>query len=384
MAEVRSADVVIIGAGIQGLCCAYSLLKLEVKSIVILESADYIGGRASKRSAAMLTRLTGHQTTTDMANRSIRMYHQMQADLAQNAGIDVDFVWCGFALVARGSEAEIAVRAEYDEHRYLNIDTELGTGADLNEATGGIFKFPNDATVCRCATDGYVNIDSLVNALADSIKARGCTILTGVEAVGFEINNDAITTVLTSNGPIATKNVVNAAGIWAGTVARWVDREVIIQPSKKNLIQVVGIGNRFKGPIVECYDDGWYFRPAEGGMLVGVGMGKNVPLRTAQRADPDVDATAIRETQQYLRRWTNLPESSIGTLTAQDGWAGYRPIHARDSESVGRVSAHLPLFGDPGRARGYFESCGWGEFGVTLGPVGGQQVAEEIVRAGNL
>ncbi|KXJ06467.1 probable flavin-containing monoamine oxidase A [Exaiptasia diaphana] len=44
--EVSSVDVVIVGAGISGLCAAYSILKTEkYHSIVVLEAKDRVGGR---------------------------------------------------------------------------------------------------------------------------------------------------------------------------------------------------------------------------------------------------------------------------------------------------------------------------------------------------
>lgn len=377
----RAFDVVIIGAGIQGLFCAYSLLELGIKSIGILDCVGYAGGRSTKRSAAMLTRLTGHPSTTALAERSIQMYRVLGPILTEQSGIDVRFSWCGFAILGYGDEARKAVNAEYLEHRRLDlVETDLCTGSELREWTSGLIRYPDDAIVCYSPTDGFVNIDSLTNALVEAVKRGGATLDVNAEATGIRRSGNEVAAVELAHGEtVETRVVVNAAGVMAGRVAAWVDRDVGIVASKKNLITVGNNGRQYEGPIVECQDDGWYFRPDGAGLLVGVGRGREDPPDVAERGDPDIDPDAVEECKAYLGQWTSIPRNAIDAITIGSGTAGYRPIHEHDSPSEDRAPAHLPLFGAPiDGPPGYFESCGWGEFGVTLGPVGGAEVAQQV------
>ncbi len=49
----QTADVVVIGAGIQGLSAAYHLAKSGIRDVVVVEQA-FIGAGSSGRSASML------------------------------------------------------------------------------------------------------------------------------------------------------------------------------------------------------------------------------------------------------------------------------------------------------------------------------------------
>ena len=202
------------------------------------------------------------------------------------------------------------------------------------------------------------------------------------KAVGLEVVDGAISAVkLARGGQVFTRHVVNAAGLLAGTVASWVGRKqaVTIRANKKNLVRVTGVGSRFRGPIIECHDDAWYFRPDGDGMLVGVGEGEDVELEIAARGEPGLDRTSVDATKRYLTEWTSLSAEVIRRIAPSDGWAGYRPLHDVPPLNPGEVSTQLPVFGMVDEVVGYYESCGWGEFGVTLGPFGGRVVAGQIV-----
>jgi len=384
-----SAAVVIIGSGIQGLCCAYSLIQRGITSVIILESASSPGGRSTQMSAAMLTRFTGHRITTALADSSIRLYEELGPELASVTGIEVEFTRCGFAIVGRDEASISTVKAEYDEHLSLAMSPppQLVTGRDINEFTDGLFRFPGDAVACYAEKDGFINISSLTAALVKYIRLKGGLILTSTPALNILGEADHVAGVQIPSGVIKTANVVNAAGVWAGTVSSWVGRNVPIQPSKKDLVQIIDLGRRFRGPIVECIDDGWYFRPDRPNndrmMLAGVGFGRPETLEDAQGNEkPEIDPGSVEACKEYLRKWTSLKPDIISAIAPQNAWSGYRPLHSLEDPSDGRAPAHLPLFGDPpDTIDGYYESCGWGEFGVTLGPVGGNEVAGEIRRA---
>jgi glycine/D-amino acid oxidase-like deaminating enzyme len=158
-----------------------ALIKRGVRAVTILESASSPGGHTTRLSAAMMTRFTGHRLTTTLADRSIQMYHELGPDLKSVTGIDVEFTWCGFAILGRNQNAMSMVRSEYEEQRSLRITPppELITGRDINQLSEGLFAFPNDAIVCHAEDDGFVDIKSLTSALIKYIDISGGTILNG-------------------------------------------------------------------------------------------------------------------------------------------------------------------------------------------------------------
>jgi glycine/D-amino acid oxidase-like deaminating enzyme len=195
---------------------------------------------------------------------------------------------------------------------------------------------------------------------------------------------DRVIGVRTPSGVIDAPNVVNAAGAWANKVSDWVGRSLAIQTIKRDLVQV-DLDQRFVGPIVECLDDDWYFRPygkSSKLMIIGIGSSHHAGPKTAQS---EIDLDSISSCKEYLGKWTSLTQGALNRISPLNAWSEYRTLHERDDPSDGRHPAHSPLFGDPpDTVDGYYENHTCGEYGLTLGPIGGNSVADEIIARGVL
>lgn len=44
-----------------------------------------------------------------------------------------------------------------------------------------------------------------------------------------------------------------------------------------------------------------------------------------------------------------------------------------------KYSDNLPIIGPVKRIEGYFNNCGYGEFGITLAPIGGELISQIIL-----
>lgn len=386
-----AADVIVVGSGIQGLCAAYYLKKLSPQSsILVLEAESFIGGRATTKSAAMLTRLTGFEETTKMAVLSMHLWASLRRDLFELTRQQVRFYQTGFALIANG-DGRGDVQAEYDEHRRLGFEPMLMSGAEVNEWSGGFLTYPDESIACAYEGDGFINISELLHALRLALSNLNIAVRASASVAGIDHSGGRVTAVrLVDGSKVQCRIVVNAAGIGAGPLASSVGRQLEIIPSVKNLVVVEDCGTYFTGPIVECLDDGWYLRPdpyPRRSMVVGVGWGVDIPLDLAIQNDPELAPDAVERCKKYLSDVTSIPAHMIANIRPTSGSAGYRPNSPNAKELRTRGVARHPIFGSPpaGAAPdGYFESVGWGEFGITLGAFGGDALANSVVGSGLL
>lgn len=375
MAVRKSDRIVVIGAGLAGLSCAYFLGE-SGHEIVVVDAAGVLGGSSTRQSAAMITTLTGHPETSALAIRSRALYPGLIAKASDALGSTVpQFHECGFALVGIEASARSSVEAEFQQQRELGNDVELCTGRDINSLTG-VFRLPDDSLVCLAPGDGWVEIASLIEGLICHLEERGVGFQTGTVVSGLRTDDESVSGVEFVDGSfLDAQLVVNAAGLWAGEVSASVGDRFAVDASRKTLVSIVDDGLHFNGPIVEIVDDGWYFRPAEKGMLLGVGHGRMDPTPALGSPPPMPDKGALQSAWNKLARWTNLDIEKLRESADIRTWAGHRPLNSRVAyDPVGR-EARLPLVGGVEEVRGYFRSCAWGEFGVTLAPVGGLLVA---------
>ena len=77
-----TADAIIIGGGIMGLCCALALHDKRVGRIVLLEKR-FFGAGSSGKSGAILRQHYSHETTVRMSRESLAFYRSFEERLDQ-------------------------------------------------------------------------------------------------------------------------------------------------------------------------------------------------------------------------------------------------------------------------------------------------------------
>ena len=81
-----------------------------------------------------------------------------------------------------------------------------------------------------CPTDGYVQPSSLVTAYARAARDRGVTFATHTTVTGLSLARGAVVGIRTGRRAVATDMVINAAGPWAGAVARLAGQDLPVVP----------------------------------------------------------------------------------------------------------------------------------------------------------
>nr|MBP7111288.1 FAD-binding oxidoreductase [Bacillota bacterium] len=100
-----SADVVIIGGGINGSSAAYNLAKLGVKNIIVLER-DTICGGSTGRCGAGIRAQWGTLMNCQIAANAISTFEGLKDELGMDKGLNQ----CGYLMVASRAGASEQLR----------------------------------------------------------------------------------------------------------------------------------------------------------------------------------------------------------------------------------------------------------------------------------
>ena len=204
-----SYDVAVIGGGIVGCAIARELAGHDL-SVALLEARDDVGDGTSKANTAILH--TGFDAKPGTLESTLvsRGYHLL-SEYAGRTGIPIEHT--GAILVAWDSEQldalpglkEKAHANGYDRCEIVSAAQVYAEVPNLGPGVLGGLTVPDESIICTWT----VNL-----ALATDAVNRGATLLTDHRVMSIEVGEDA-TVVGTSQGFVAARWVVNAAGLGA-------------------------------------------------------------------------------------------------------------------------------------------------------------------------
>ncbi len=354
----KTSDVVIIGGGVIGLAIARELVRGGISDVTLIERAG-LGAEASSAAAGMLA----PQAEADRADeffyltcRSRDMYPRFASELREETGIDIELettgtLYLGFSdhdvqeleqryawQTAAGLPVEMLTREEAQ-----TIETRISDGVQL------ALRFPLDT---------QVENRRLVTALSTSSQQLGVRLVTGTTVKSLNVNHSRISGVDTSQGNVATSNVVIAGGAWAS---------MLNVPDKA--LPDIGI-EPVRGQML-CFEA----NPQIARHVVYSPRGYIVPRR-----DGRLLAGSTTEFAGFDRRVTAAGVQSItstaleicpliSSLPLAASWAGLRP----------RAADGLPVLGPCAEIEGVFYATGHYRNGILLAPITGELIAASII-----
>ncbi|MFL5781099.1 MAG: glycine oxidase ThiO [Thermoleophilaceae bacterium] len=346
MARDPRHDLVVAGAGIVGLACAWRAARAGL-SVLVLDRGD---GAASGVAAGMLAPVTeaafGEHELLRLNLAARAEWPAFAAELAERSGVDLEYSETG-ALVAAAERDDVGeLRRLHELQRSLGLATEWLTGRECRRLEPGLS--PRVSGGVLAAGDGSVDPRAAVRALRTALAGEGVEVRTGVEVLRVEESGGRVTGVSTAAGSVPAERVVVACGAWSAALH---ESAPALRPVKGQIVRLRGAP--LAGRIVRT--PRCYVVSRTGGEIV-------IGATSEERGfDTTVTAGAAQRLLEYA--WEVLPDVEERELVSVE--AGLRPV-TRDNLPVVRAAG----------PEGLVWATGHGRNGVLLAPLGARTVVE--------
>ncbi|MDD7940116.1 FAD-binding oxidoreductase [Actinomycetospora lutea] len=276
-----TADVVVIGGGLEGCAAARALTARGVTDVLIVERAT-VGSGGTGKSSGVVRCHYGVSSLAAMAARSLQTFEHAEEVL----GADVGFHQTGY-VVGVGPEDVDAFAASLDDQRAVGVKTEdvdhrevqrLWPVADLEPFAAFAFE----------PRGGYGDAYQTAQAFAGAARRAGARLRQGTTVTAIRTAGDRVTGVELADGTVvATGTVVLAAGPWSVPLLAAQGIELPLTPHREQIV-LVDPGQPL-GPVPVFSDlvSLQYIRPEGGPESRGQLLFGNSDLSVLEPADPD-------------------------------------------------------------------------------------------------
>jgi D-amino-acid dehydrogenase len=395
-------EVVIIGAGVIGLFCAYYLRKAG-HSVTIVEKEDvgsgssmsnagyvcpshivplaapgmitqglkwmlksespfYIRPRPDPALLAWLWRFARAGThrhvsraaplLRDLSLESEHLYRL----LSEEPGLDFGYQRRGLLMLYQTEHARHSAVAAAGAAVKLGISARVLSSDDLRalepgveySVSGGVY-YPGD---------GHLVPERLISSLRAHLEAQGVSIQTSAAVVEFDRRSSGIAGIRTADGEIRGDEFVLAAGAWSSALARSIGLHIPMQPGRGYSITMTQPLQRMTIPAI--LEEA---RVAVTPFARTIRFAGTMELSgfSTPPSQKRIDAI-LRAVPKYLRNV--MPVERKETLL----WHGYRPCSPDGLPYIGRFRSVGNLIAATGHAM----------LGTSLGPVTGKLVADLV------
>lgn len=352
----KSAEVVVIGGGVNGVAIAYELAKRGMKDVLVLEK-EYLASGATGRCGAGVRQQWGTEMNLRMSIESVKLFETMNDDLEYDG--DIEFKQGGYLLVAYTQEGWEQFQKNVRLQRAHGLDVRMCTPSEAREIvphlnTDGLV----GATFNQ--TDGHCNPFHVTDAYAKAARRLGVEIMTYTEVTDIMTESGRVVGVRTDKGDIATGHVVNAAGGHGAIIAEMAGITIPVYPERHQILVTEPVAP-LQGPMVMSFHHHLYCQQTpHGSFIMGLGDPTEKP------------GLSNRATWQFLEEmarkvtWLLPPLAEIRVVRQ---WAGLYDM----------TPDRTPILGSAEGLAGFSMAVGFSGHGFMLAPMTGILMAEHIL-----
>jgi sarcosine oxidase subunit beta len=353
----RTADVVVVGAGVTGLSTAFHLARRQAGRIVVLERR-FVGAGGTGHSVGIVRQLYPTVEATRMVRRSLDVFRHFADAVGGHAG----YVACG-VLIAVSATMRPTLEKRLATQRGLGVRAEILEPEEVARLEPRIDVAERAAALWE-PESGYGDPVGVAAGFADAARRLGVVIEQPAEVTGIITRADRVRGVrLASGEEIETGTIVNAAGLWSPRVARLAGLELPIVIGRHPVF-IIERDGAF-GPPHPVYLDlagGAYVRPETGGLTL---TGSLTDDETQHPMDPDHLGmeTTWEEAEPVLARTARaLPR--LADARYRRGYAGAFDV----------TPDWMPIL-DRSPVEGFWIAAGMSGHGFKLCPAVGEMMA---------
>jgi glycine/D-amino acid oxidase-like deaminating enzyme len=359
----KTADIVILGAGVMGASIAFHLAKRRAGKIVVIDK-DHVGRGGSGRSSALVRMHYSFLPEVQLALISLRMFQNWK-DIVGQPG---DFRKTGFVRIVHPNE-EVRLKLNVGMQRELGAKVELIGKNDLQklEPDWNV----DDVELAAYEPDsGYGDGAGVAGDFLGAARDLDTLYFSRTQASEFLVEGERIRGVVTDRGSILSPTVISAIGPWTRPLFRQAGCDLPVE-CEYHQVAILRNAPGMRGGGCACIDSvtATYFRSdAQDKFLVGDFYGKrpidpdDFPQRASDESLEEIIERACRrvpklEGAEVMRGVTGIydmtPDSRplLGEIPGISGLyvcAGFSGMGFKISPAIGLVMSELVLDGESG------------------------------------
>ncbi len=356
-----SAEIVIVGGAVVGSACALFLKRLGFAGkVVIVERDPGYAPSATARSAGGIRTQFSTPENIALSRASLALIREL--------GLtgEVGFREQGYLILASADGMPVL-------QANVALQQKEGASIVLENAAALVARFPwlevegIAAGALGLSGEGWIDPASLMSAMRREARRLGVEVVHG-EVAGIEASASRIEAVRLADGTrIACGALINAAGPWAGMLARLAGVDLPVAP-RKRYVYVLDLRAPPPGlaaaPLT-VDSSGIWFRPEGRTFIAG---------RSPDPADEPADADLERIDHDYFDNaiWPGLAARVPAFEAAKviNAWAGLYDYNTLDQNGI--VGRHPQL-------ANLYLANGFSGHGLQQAPAVGRAIAELIV-----
>ena len=353
----ETADVVVIGAGVNGASLAYHLAMFGVRKVLVLEKKVAASG-ATGLSSGLVRMHYVNEIEARLALSSYR-YFRNWADII---GGECGFRETGFIRTVAPKNTE-KLRANVAMLQRIGVETYLTTPGELHELAPNVWA--EDILLAAYEPhSGYADPTATTLSLLDAARRLGVQLRQQAEVLEFVTQGERVVGVKTSEGEIEAGTVICAAGGWTMALLAKLGLQFPVWNVRHQVAILQRPGDAQADHLT--YIDGVldvYYRPDSPGLTL-VGGGAMEPGIDPDHFNQNADDSFVEEIAEKVSRRMPVLENA----TYVRGWSGVFAVSADLHALLGPVPGYENLYA----------LFGCNGTGFKTAPAVGKALAEQI------
>lgn len=354
----KTADFIILGAGVMGASIAFHLAQRKAGRILVLDKA-HAGSGGSGRSSALVRMHYSFPPEVQLALISLKMFEHW-TDLVGEPAL---FHKTGFVRIVHANESE-RLRRNVEMQSSLGVNVRLIGPDELHELEPDWSV--DDVNLAAYEPDsGYGDGAGVANDFLARARDLGATYLPRTQAVRLLRENSHIGGVYTDRGEFQSPTVIVATGPWTRQLFRGIGVDLPIE-SEFHQVAILKNAPGQRASRCACIDSGsaTYFRPdGSDKTLVGDFYGTR-PI--------DPDDFPQRPSDESLETLIERACLRIPKLANAEVMRGVTGVYDMTPDS-------RPLLGEIPTIRGLHVCAGFSGMGFKISPAVGLVMSELIL-----